>query len=85
LIGDRTANATITVRLREQERRTGPAVTKVTNPRSFVTGFKRAVAGLQAVLVAILVGLGYLLPLGALAVLAWLVVRGIRKRRYATA
>jgi hypothetical protein len=84
LIGDRTANATITVRLREQEKKTGPTVSKVTNP-SFVTGFKRAVAGLQTVVVAILVGMGYLLPLTALALVTWLIVRGIRRRRLATA
>jgi hypothetical protein len=84
LIGDRTANATITVRLREQAKKVPPVVTKVTNP-SFITGFKRAVAGLQGVLVAILVGIGYLLPLAALALIAWLIVRNIRRRRLATA
>ncbi len=78
---NRAANATITVALREASP-AGPAVQTVQNP-SIGTAFRRALAGVLNVVVAIVVGLGYLVPIGFLVGVAWLAVRSIRRRRFA--
>jgi hypothetical protein len=52
------------------------------NP-SFGRGFHHAVAGFLGVLVAIVVGLGYLIPIAVFGLMVWVVVGRIRKRRLA--
>ncbi len=84
LLRDRSSNATITVSISEPAPKPRVSVTKVQNP-SFGTGFRRALAGLLNVLVAVVVGIGYLIPIAVLAWLVWLVVTRVRRRRYATA
>jgi hypothetical protein len=83
VLNDQTAKATISVSLREQ----GAPVTQakpasVKNP-SLGTGLRRAVAGFFGVVVAVLVGLGYLVPVALLLGLLWLVVRRVRAVRAA--
>jgi hypothetical protein len=84
LLRDQSSNATIAVSISEPAPKPKVSVTKVQNP-SFGTGFRRALAGLLNVLVAVLVGIGYLIPIAALGALVWLVVTRVRRRRYATA
>jgi hypothetical protein len=52
------------------------------NP-SFERGFRHAVAGFLGVLVAIVVGLGYLIPIAVLGLIVWFAIRRIRRRRLA--
>lgn len=78
---NRAANATITVALREPGP-AAPAVQTVQNP-SIGTAFRRALAGVLNVVVAIVVGLGYLVPIALLVGVAWLAVRSVRRRRFA--
>jgi hypothetical protein len=54
----------------------------IKNP-SFTRGLKHAVAGLLDVIVAVLVGLGYLVPISLLVLLVWLMVRRLRRPREA--
>jgi len=77
VLNDQTSLATIKVALRE-EGVEPPA--KVENP-SIVTAFKRGVSGFVAVVGAIVTGLGYLLPILAIALVWWLVAARLRGRR----
>ena len=54
----------------------------VKNP-SFLNGVRHAVAGFLQVIVAVLIGLGYLIPVGVIALLVWLIVRRARRPREA--
>ena len=56
--------------------------TQVKNP-SFTKGLRTALAGLLDVVVAVLVGLGYLFPIALLGLLVWLLVRRMRRPREA--
>jgi hypothetical protein len=84
LLQDRTSNATLEVSISEPAPKTRVTTVQVQNP-SFGTAMRRAVAGLLGVVVAVLIGFGYLIPIALLALLAWLVVRRVQRRRYATA
>ncbi len=46
--------------------------------------FRQGVAGFLGVLFSVVVGLGYLLPVIVVALVAWFVVRRIRRSRVAT-
>ncbi|HKN56687.1 MAG TPA: DUF4349 domain-containing protein, partial [Amycolatopsis sp.] len=50
---------------------------------SFARGLKYAWAGFLDVVVAVLVGLGYLIPIGLVVFLVWLIVRRMRRPRTA--
>jgi Domain of unknown function (DUF4349) len=80
VLNDKVSYATITLDLREQ----GVQVqgTHVTNP-SIPTAWHRAIAGFIGVVVAVIVGLGYVIPVAILLALAWLVVTRVRRRRLA--
>jgi hypothetical protein len=58
------------------------AAAQVNNP-SFTRGLKASLAGLLDVVVAVLVGLGYLIPIALLGFLVWLIVRRMRRPREA--
>ena len=79
LLDDRTSLATIGLRLREQGVEPESQVEKASIPNAF----ERAAAGFVGVIAAIVIGLGYLLPLLALGLLVWLVVIRIQRRRAA--
>ena len=84
LLRDRSSNATITVSISEPAPKPKVNAAPVRNP-SFGTGLRRALAGLLNVVVAVLVGFGYLIPIAVLAALVWFVATRIRRRRYAAA
>jgi hypothetical protein len=77
LLDDRTSLATIGLRLREQGVEPESQVEKASIPNAF----ERAAAGFVGVIAAIVIGLGYLLPLLALGLLVWLVVVRVQRRR----
>jgi hypothetical protein len=79
LLDDRTSLATIGLRLREQGVEPGSEVEKASIPNAF----ERAAAGFVGVIAAIVIGLGYLLPLIALGLVGWLVVTRVQRRRTA--
>ena len=79
LLDDRTSLATIGLRLREQGVEPGSQVEKASIPNAF----ERAAAGFVGVIAAIVIGLGYLLPLAVLGLVVWFVVSRVRRRRSA--
>jgi hypothetical protein len=80
LLEDRTAFATIQVSLREPGT---PAATDDTARPSLAEAWERALDGFLGVWYAVVVGLGYLIPLAAIAGLGWLVVRRVSASRAA--
>jgi hypothetical protein len=84
LLKDRSSNATITVSISEPAPKPKVSAVSVQNP-SFGTALRRSLAGLLNVVVAVLVGFGYLVPIALLAAFVWFVATRIRRRRYATA
>jgi hypothetical protein len=85
VLNDRTSKATLTVTISEPAAKTQPKVTNVVQNPSIGTALRRSIAGVLNVVVAVVVGIGYLAPVALLALVAWLVVRRTRRRRYATA
>ena len=81
MLADQTTNATITLSLAEAGA-PKPHPASVTNP-SIAKGVRQGVAGFIGVLVAVLVGIGYLVPITILALLAWWVLRRTRRRALA--
>jgi len=79
LLDDRTSLATIGFDLREQGVEPGSEVETPSIPNAF----ERAAAGFVGVIAAIVIGLGYLLPLIALGLAAWFVAVRVRRRREA--
>jgi hypothetical protein len=75
LLNDQTSFATITVDLREE------GVAADVEAASIPNAFERAGAGFVGVIAAIIIGLGYLLPLAAIALVIWFVVVQVRRRR----
>jgi len=82
LLEDRTALATIRVSLREAS---APIATEDDDPRpSLAEAWREAVDGFLGVCFAVVVGLGYLLPITAVAALVWLGYRRLSAPRAAT-
>jgi hypothetical protein len=79
LLDDRTSLATIGLELREQ----GVEPTPEVETPSIPNAFEQAVAGFVGVIAAIVIGLGYLLPLAALGLAVWFVVVRVQRRRAA--
>ena len=79
LLDDRTSFATIRVQLHEEG--VEPQA-EIENP-SVTTAWDRAIAGFFGVIAGVIVGLGYLLPILAIAVVVWFAVRRVRRRRAA--
>jgi Domain of unknown function (DUF4349) len=77
LLDDRTSLATIGLRLREQGVEPESQVEKASIPNAF----ERAAAGFVGVIAAIVIGLGYLIPILLLWLAAWFVVSRLRRRR----
>jgi hypothetical protein len=80
-IKDQVAEATVKVGLREQDAPDSEETpsSDIDKP-SLSQAFDYATQGFLRVLGAVVVGLGYLIPLGVLALLGWLVFRALRRR-----
>jgi len=76
LLDDRTSLATISLRLREHGVEPETEVEKASIPNAF----ERAAAGFVGVIAAIVIGLGYLLPLIVLGLVGWFVVTRVQRR-----
>jgi hypothetical protein len=81
-INDQVAQATIRVDLREKD---SPTVkpNPVKNP-SLGSAWHRSVQGFLNVVAAVVIGLGYLIPIGLLALALWLLTLAARRRRAAS-
>jgi hypothetical protein len=77
LINDQTSKATVSLSMREE----GVSVTPVVEKPSLGSALSHGVAGFLSVLYAIVVGLGYLVPVAVIAILAWLVAGAARRRQ----
>jgi hypothetical protein len=76
LINDQTSKATISLAMREE----GVEVTPAVDKPSLGSALAHGVAGFLSVLYAIVVGVGYLVPIAAIAAVIWLIVRTARRR-----
>ena len=75
LLDDRTSLATITLNLREQ------GVSAEVERASIPNAFERSAAGFVGVIAAIVIGLGYLLPLALIGLACWFVWMRVQRRR----
>jgi hypothetical protein len=83
VIENRTSESTIRIQLREAGVPSVTTQTPVHTP-SIGNAWDHAVAGFVGVIAAVVIGLGYLIPLAILALLVWLVVTLARRRRAAS-
>jgi hypothetical protein len=79
VLEDRTSFATVRLELREQGVQVATQVEKPSIPGAW----QRSIAGFIGVIVAVIVGLGYVIPVALLLGLVWLVVVRVRRRRIA--
>jgi hypothetical protein len=77
LLDDRTSLATIRVTLQEEGAQPPEDVERASIPNAF----ERSIAGFVGVIAAIVVGLGYLLPLLIIGLAAWFVWTRVQRRR----
>jgi hypothetical protein len=80
VIENRTSESTIRIQLRESGVPNVTTQTPVRTP-SIGNAWDHAVAGFVGVIAAVVIGLGYLIPLAILALFIWLVVMLLRRRR----
>jgi hypothetical protein len=80
VLEDRTSFATVRLDLREQG--VQAATTHVDKP-SIPGAWQRSIAGFIGVIAAVVIGLGYVIPVALLLGLIWLVVSRVRRRRMA--
>jgi hypothetical protein len=74
LLRDQTSLGTITVRIHEE------GVAPDDEPNELASAWGRAIEGAEDVLVAVIVGLGYLVPILVVLLLIWLGLRTVRSR-----
>lgn len=77
LLDDRTSLATISLSMREE----GVEREQEVEEADLATAFERSVAGFVGVIAAIVIGIGYLLPIAILALIGWFVGTRIQRRR----
>jgi hypothetical protein len=80
LINDQTSKATVSLSMREE----GVSVTPIVEKPSLGSALSHGIAGFLSVLYAIVVGLGYLIPVAVIGILAWLVAGAARRRQART-
>jgi hypothetical protein len=83
VIKNRTSESTIRIEVREAGVANVTTQTPVHTP-SIGNAWDHAVAGFVGVIAAVVIGLGYLIPLAILALVIWLVVMLVRRRRAAS-
>jgi Domain of unknown function (DUF4349) len=76
LLRDQTSLGTITVRVHEK----GVAPESKDQPNELASAWGRAIEGAEDVLVAVIVGLGYLVPILVVLLIIWLGLRTVRSR-----
>lgn len=83
VIEDQVAEATVRVELHEEDASAMREASDVENP-SLGSAWDRSIHGFLNVVSAVVIGLGYLLPLAALGLLVWLITAAVRRRRGAS-
>ncbi|MGH2680753.1 MAG: DUF4349 domain-containing protein [Actinomycetota bacterium] len=79
-LNDQVAESTLRVSIRERNAPTITDGTDVDNP-DLGSSFELGVQGFLRIVGAVIVGMGYLLPITAIAAVAWLAVWFVRRRR----
>lgn len=82
-INDQVAEATIRVDVQEKDAPIAQSSMEVKNP-SLASAWDRSVQGFLNVVSIVVIGLGYLIPIGILALGLWLVALAARRRRAAS-
>ena len=82
-IDDQVAEATVRVELHEEDAAQLQQTDVVENP-SLGSAWDRSIQGFLNVVSAVVIGLGYLLPLAALGLIVWLITAAVRRRRAAS-
>ena len=82
-IQDQVAEATVRVELHEEDAAQLQQTDVVENP-SLGSAWDRSIQGFLNVVSAVVIGLGYLLPLAALGLIVWLITAAVRRRRAAS-
>jgi hypothetical protein len=83
VIDDQVAEATVRVELHEEDAAQLHQTDVVENP-SLGSAWDRSIQGFLNVVSAVVIGLGYLLPLAALGLIVWLITAAVRRRRAAS-
>ncbi len=82
-IDDQVTEATVRVEIHEKDAAPVQQTSDVENP-SLGTAWDRSVQGFLNIVAAVVIGLGYLLPLGVLGLVVWLLTVAVRRRRGAS-
>ena len=82
-IDDQVTEATVRVEIHEKDAAPVQQTSDVENP-SLGTAWDRSVQGFLNIVAAVVIGLGYLLPLGVLGLVVWLLTVVVRRRRGAS-
>ena len=82
-IDDQVAEATVRVEMHEEDAAQLQQTDAVENP-SLGSAWDRSIQGFLNVVSAVVIGLGYLLPLAALGLIVWLITAAVRRRRAAS-
>ncbi len=82
-IQDQVAEATVHVELHEKDAAQVPQTNTVENP-SLGSAWDRSIQGFLNVVSAVVIGLGYLIPIAVLALVIWLLTVAVRRRRGAS-
>jgi hypothetical protein len=82
-IDDQVAEATVRVELHEEDAAQVQQTSEVKNP-SLGSAWDRSIQGFLNVVSAVVIGLGYVLPLTALGLIVWLITAAVRRRRAAS-
>jgi hypothetical protein len=82
-IDDQVAEATVRVEMHEKDAAQLQQTSGVENP-SLGSAWDRSIQGFLNVVSAVVIGLGYLLPLAALGLIVWLITAAVRRRRAAS-
>ena len=79
-LNDQVAESTLRVSIQEQSAPAAAVQPAVDNP-DLGSSFDLAVQGFLRIVGAVIVGLGYLIPITAIAAIAWMAVWFVRRRR----
>ncbi len=82
-IQDQVAEATVHVELHEKDAAQVQSSNAVENP-SLGSAWDRSIQGFLNVVSAVMIGLGYLIPIAVLALIIWLITVAVRRRRGAS-
>lgn len=82
-IRDQVAEATVRVEIHEKDAAPVQQTSDVENP-SLGTAWDRSIQGFLNIVAAVVIGLGYLVPLGVLGLAIWLLTVAVRRRRAAS-